>query len=227
MTSFAEKLRSSKRSPSSRPRGTRRSVRTCAALPRSRRRHRVRQTIVLLHGGGPGASSWSNFSKNIAVLARALSRAGRRSARLRPLRQAHRARAVQPVQRDGAAEPVRPSRHRTRCAGGQFARRRHRGPLRARQPEAGGPAGADGPGRAERQPVRTRPDRGRQAARQVHQRADPREHGEVPAHHGLRPEAGHPGAHRRTVRHRQSARVAGRRQGDGKVVRGRRTSSSA
>lgn len=26
-------------------------------------------TIVLLHGGGPGASSWSNFSKNIAVLA--------------------------------------------------------------------------------------------------------------------------------------------------------------
>src|SRR3954451_14474160 len=26
-------------------------------------------TVVLLHGGGPGASSWSNFSKNIAVLA--------------------------------------------------------------------------------------------------------------------------------------------------------------
>lgn len=26
-------------------------------------------TIVLLHGGGPGASSWSNFSKNIPVLA--------------------------------------------------------------------------------------------------------------------------------------------------------------
>ena len=28
------------------------------------------QTIVLLHGGGPGASSWSNFGRNIAVLAR-------------------------------------------------------------------------------------------------------------------------------------------------------------
>jgi 4,5:9,10-diseco-3-hydroxy-5,9,17-trioxoandrosta-1(10),2-diene-4-oate hydrolase len=28
------------------------------------------QTIVLLHGGGPGASSWSNFARNIAVLAR-------------------------------------------------------------------------------------------------------------------------------------------------------------
>jgi 4,5:9,10-diseco-3-hydroxy-5,9,17-trioxoandrosta-1(10),2-diene-4-oate hydrolase len=27
------------------------------------------QTVVLLHGGGPGASSWSNFAKNIAVLA--------------------------------------------------------------------------------------------------------------------------------------------------------------
>ena len=27
------------------------------------------QTVVLLHGGGPGASSWSNFAKSIAVLA--------------------------------------------------------------------------------------------------------------------------------------------------------------
>ncbi|AYF73243.1 alpha/beta fold hydrolase [Nocardia yunnanensis] len=27
-------------------------------------------TIVLLHGGGPGASSWSNFAKNIPVLAK-------------------------------------------------------------------------------------------------------------------------------------------------------------
>jgi 4,5:9,10-diseco-3-hydroxy-5,9,17-trioxoandrosta-1(10),2-diene-4-oate hydrolase len=28
------------------------------------------QTVVLLHGGGPGASSWTNFSRNIAVLTR-------------------------------------------------------------------------------------------------------------------------------------------------------------
>ena len=27
------------------------------------------QTVVLLHGGGPGASSWSNFGRNIPVLA--------------------------------------------------------------------------------------------------------------------------------------------------------------
>ncbi|EUA86839.1 4,5-9,10-diseco-3-hydroxy-5,9,17-trioxoandrosta-1(10),2-diene-4-oate hydrolase [Mycobacterium ulcerans str. Harvey] len=27
------------------------------------------QTVVLLHGGGPGASSWSNFARNIEVLA--------------------------------------------------------------------------------------------------------------------------------------------------------------
>src|SRR6476619_4512059 len=27
-------------------------------------------TVVLLHGGGPGASSWSNFGRNIAVLAK-------------------------------------------------------------------------------------------------------------------------------------------------------------
>ena len=29
----------------------------------------VGPTVVLLHGGGPGASSWSNFGRNIAVLA--------------------------------------------------------------------------------------------------------------------------------------------------------------
>ncbi|BBY64521.1 4,5:9,10-diseco-3-hydroxy-5,9,17-trioxoandrosta-1(10),2-diene-4-oate hydrolase [Mycolicibacterium helvum] len=28
------------------------------------------RTVVLLHGGGPGASSWSNFSRNIGVLAK-------------------------------------------------------------------------------------------------------------------------------------------------------------
>ncbi|WP_179470604.1 4,5:9,10-diseco-3-hydroxy-5,9,17-trioxoandrosta-1(10),2-diene-4-oate hydrolase [Mycolicibacterium vinylchloridicum] len=28
------------------------------------------RTVVLLHGGGPGASSWSNFAKNIPVLAK-------------------------------------------------------------------------------------------------------------------------------------------------------------
>ena len=29
-----------------------------------------RGVVVLLHGGGPGASSWSNFSRNIGVLAK-------------------------------------------------------------------------------------------------------------------------------------------------------------
>lgn len=28
------------------------------------------QTVVLLHGGGPGASSWANYARNIGVLAR-------------------------------------------------------------------------------------------------------------------------------------------------------------
>jgi 4,5:9,10-diseco-3-hydroxy-5,9,17-trioxoandrosta-1(10),2-diene-4-oate hydrolase len=28
------------------------------------------ETVILLHGGGPGASAWSNFSRNIAVLAK-------------------------------------------------------------------------------------------------------------------------------------------------------------
>ena len=56
---------------------------------------------------------------------------------------------------------------------------------------------------------------------------DAREHREVPAHHGLRPEARDTRTDRRALRDRQPARVAGRRASHGQVVRGRRTSSSA
>lgn len=47
---------------------------------------------------------------------RALPCAGRRPARLRSFRQAHRTRAVQPLQRASRARTVRPPRHRTRNA---------------------------------------------------------------------------------------------------------------
>ena len=58
-------------------------------------------------------------------------------------------------------------------------------------------------------------------------RPDPREHREVPAHHGLRPEARHARTGRRAVRDRQPARVAGRGASDGKVVRGPRLRTRA
>ena len=158
------------------------------------------QTVVLLHGGGPGASSWTNFSRNIPVLAERFPRAGRRPARIRSLRQTRRARAVQSLRRQGAEGSVRPLGPGTRSAGGQFAGRRYRGPVRAGLPRPGRQAGADGPRRAERQPVRARPDRGCQAAGQVLRRADPGEPRGVPAGHGLRPEADHPGTDRPALR---------------------------
>ena len=92
------------------------------------------QTVVLLHGGGPGASSWSNFGRNIGVLAQhfhvlAVDQPGYgHSDKHTEHEQYNRYSAT------AAAEPVRPPRHRTRCAGGQFAGRRHRGAVRAGQP---------------------------------------------------------------------------------------------
>ena len=185
------------------------------------------QTIVLLHGGGPGASSWSNFSKNIAVLAQhfhvlAVDQPGYgHSDKHTEHEQYNRYSATALLNLFDHLGIERAALVGNSLGGGTAVR------FALDNPEAGGPAGADGPRRAVGQPVRARPDRGRQAARQVHRRAHAREHGEVPAHHGLRPEARHPRADRRAVRDRQPARVAGRRQGDGKVVRGRPTSSSA
>ena len=74
-------------SRTSRRRGSPRSVRTCGCTT-TRPAIGNDQTVVLLHGGGPGASGWSNFGRNIAVLARAVPRPGGRPARLRPVRQA-------------------------------------------------------------------------------------------------------------------------------------------
>ena len=105
------------------------------------------QTIVLLHGGGPGASSWSNFGRNIAVLAE----------------QFHVLAVDQPGygHSDKHTEHEQYNRYSATAllnlfdhlgieradAGGQFAGRRHRRAVRAGQPRAGGPAGADGPRR--------------------------------------------------------------------------------
>ena len=42
--------------------------------------------VVLLHGGGPGASGWSNFGRNLPVFAGAVPHPPGRPARLRPVR---------------------------------------------------------------------------------------------------------------------------------------------
>ena len=126
--------------------------------------------------------------------------AGRRPARLRSLGQARRARAVQSLRRPGAEGSVRPLGSGTCSAGGQFAGWWHRGPVRAGLPGQSRQAGADGSGRAEYQPVRARPHRRRQAARQVLCRAHPREPRGVPAGDGLQPETDHPGTDRSALR---------------------------
>ena len=50
--------------------------------------------VVMLHGGGPGASGVSNYSRNIDALAEALSRHRARYARLWALRQRRRPRSI-------------------------------------------------------------------------------------------------------------------------------------
>ena len=152
------------------------------------------QTVVLLHGGGSGKSSWSNFSKNIAVLAKhftcwpSTSPATGIRTSTPNMEQYNRysSNALLRLLFDHLGIK-RAALVGNSLGGGTAVRFALDNPDRAR------PAGADGPRRVEREPVRTRPDRGRQAARPVHRGTDPgRDIEAVPAHHGLRPEADHP-----------------------------------
>ncbi len=95
------------------------------------------ETVVLLHGGGPGASSWSNFGRNIAVLAQhfhvlAVDQPGYgHSDKHTEHEQYNRYSAT------AVLNLFDHLGHRTRCAGGQFARRWHRGAVRVGQPRPG------------------------------------------------------------------------------------------
>ncbi len=72
------------------------------------------KTIVLLHGGGPGASSWSNFARNIPVLAKSFHVIAV-DQRLRAVRQADGASAVLRAQCVGAQRsPGHARDHRSR-----------------------------------------------------------------------------------------------------------------
>ena len=125
------------------------------------------QTIVLLHGGGPGASSWSNFARNIAVLARHFH--------------------VLAVDQPGYGLSDKHTEHEQYNRYSATALRNlfdHLGIERAAlvgnslgggtavrfaldNPDRAGRLVLMGPGGLSRQPVRARSDRGRQAARQV------------------------------------------------------------
>src|SRR5206468_5478395 len=56
------------------PEFTAESTSRFAELPSGLRLHyheagdRANETVIMLHGGGPGASAWSNFGRNMAVL---------------------------------------------------------------------------------------------------------------------------------------------------------------
>ena len=100
--------------------------------------------VVLLHGGGPGASAWSNFGRNLPVFA----------ARFRTLvpDQPGFGRSAKPpvtgnyftFAADALAGLLDELGLERVAPGRQLARRRHRGPVRAALPRAGRAAGADG-----------------------------------------------------------------------------------
>lgn len=149
------------------------------------------QTIVLLHGGGPGAASWTNFSRNIPVLAE----------------QFHVLAVDQPGYglSDKRAEHGQFNHYAARAlkglfdqlglgrvplvgnslGGGTAVRFALDYPDQAGRPVLMAPAG-------EREPVRAGPDRGRQTVGQVLRRTDAGESRGVSAGDGLRPEVDHP-----------------------------------
>ena len=175
---------------------------TCACTT-TRRASATATTVVLLHGGGPGASSWSNFGRNIAVLAKhfhvlAVDQPGYgHSDKHTEHEQYNRYSATALLNLFDHLGIERAALVGNSLGGGTAVR------FALDNADRAGRLVLMGPGGLTREPVRARSHRGRQAARQVHRRAHAREHGEVPAHHGLRPEARHAGAGRRAFRHRQ------------------------
>ncbi len=188
-----------------------RDRRAAGALSRLRRwpargragdRPRRRGTVVLLHGGGPGASSWSNFGQNMPVDRQAVPHGDDGPARLRP--------DCRPAGRPGIFSPstaqalaglldelgiAQGAPHR------QLPRRRRVAAVRAELPGPGRPAGADGTRRTDAQRAGARSHRGRPAADGVRRAAgaEPGEDGGLPPDHGARPAAHHRRADRRAV----------------------------
>ena len=176
-------------------------------------------TIVLLHGGGPGASSWSNFGRNIPAPAEhfhvlAVDQPGYgHSQKHTEHEQYNRYSSTALLNLFDHLGIERAALVGNSLGGGTAVR------FALDNPQRAGRSGADGPGRVERQSCPIRPKASSSLAgspRTRRARTSRRS-----AHHGLRSEADHAGAGRGTVPDRQYPGVPRRDQGDGKVVRGR------
>ena len=183
--------------------------------------------VVLLHGGGPGASSWSNFSRNIGVLAEkfrvlAVDQPGYgHSDKHTEHEQYNRYSATALLNLFDHLGIERAALVGNSLGGGTAVR------FALDNPDRAGRLVLMGPGGLSVNLFAPDPTEGVKLLGKFTAGPDAREHREVPAHHGLRPEARDARTGRRALRDRQPARVAGRRARDGQVFRGCRTSSSA
>ena len=173
------------------------------------------QTVVLLHGGGPGASSWSNFSPQYRCAGPAFPRLAvdqpgyGHSDKHTEHEQFNRYSANAVL---GALRPARPRvlpLVGNSLGGGTAVR------FALDYPDRAGRLVLMGPGGLSINLFAPDPTEGVKLLGRFS--ADPtRENMErFPAGHGLRPETDHPRTRRRAFRHRQHAGVAGRREGDG------------
>ena len=176
--------------------------------------------VVLLHGGGPGASSWSNFSRNIGVLAEkfhvlAVDQPGYgHSDKHTEHEQYNRYSATALLNLFDHLGIEHAALVGNSLGGGTAVR------FALDNPDRAGRLVLMGPGGLSVNLFAPDPTEGVKLLGRFTAAPDAREHREVPAHHGLRPEARHPRTGRRALRDRQQARVAGRRASDGQVVRG-------
>lgn len=175
-------------------------------------------TIVLLHGGGPGASSWSNFARNIPVLAEkfhvlAVDQPGyglSDKPTEHPQYFVHSASALKDLL-DTLGIGGRVHLLGNSLGGGAAVR------FALDYPDRAGRLVLMGPGGLSVNLFAPDPTEGvKNLAGSA--TSHPREPRGVPAHHGVRSEADHRRADRRTVRGREHPRVARRGEGDGKVV---------
>src|SRR5580704_8916743 len=116
-------------------------------------------TVVLLHGGGPGASAWSNFGRTMPVIASRfrvvmmdLPGYGGSAARPDGALLHHRRRC--------AGRLAGPARHREGAPDRQLSRWRYGTAVRAELPRTRGAPRPDGAGRADAERFLARPDRG-------------------------------------------------------------------
>ena len=172
----------------------------------------------MLHGGGPGASAWSNFGSALPRFAA--------SFRTLLVDQPGFGGSDKPpvvgnyfrFSADYVVALLDELGHRAGPPPGQQPGRRYGEQARDRVPRPGRAADPDGPGRALAQPLPRRPDRGRQAAHGVQHEPHPRGAAGVHLDHGRQPGPRHRRAGGGAVRRRDRARRPRGDDLDGHVV---------